>query len=95
MLMLDPRAAFETHVKEMQKRHDLCFKNICITALYLPAGSDGKESIYNPGDPGLIPGLGRSHAEGNGNPLQYSCLENPMDRGTWRATVHGVTKSWT
>ena len=49
----------------------------------------------NPGDPGLIPGLGRSLGEGNGNPLQYSCLGNPMDRGAWWATVHGVTKSWT
>ena len=44
------------------------------------------------GDLGLIPGLRRSPGEGNGNPLQYSCLENPMDRGTWRATVHGVAK---
>ena len=43
----------------------------------------------------LIPGLGRFSQEGNGNPLQYSCLENPMDRGAWKATVHGVTKSWT
>ena len=47
------------------------------------------------GDPGLIPELGRSPGKGNGNPLQYSCLENPTDRGAWRATVHGVTKSWT
>ena len=45
------------------------------------------------GDTGLIPGLGRSPGEGNGNPLQYSCLENPMDRGDWWATVHGVTES--
>ena len=45
------------------------------------------------GDPGLIPGLGRSPGEGNGNPLQYSCLENPMARGAWQATVHGVAKS--
>ena len=44
---------------------------------------------------GYIPGLGRSPGEGHGNPLQYSCLENPMDRGSWRATVHGVTKSQT
>ena len=58
-----------------------------------PGGSDGKESACNSGDPGLIPGLGRSPGEGNGNPLQYSCLENSMDRGTWRATVHGVAKS--
>ena len=47
------------------------------------------------GDAGLIPGWGRSPGVGNGNPLQYSCLENPMDRGAWRATVHGVTKSQT
>ena len=58
-------------------------------------GSDGKESACNAGDPSLIPGSGRSPGEGNGNPLQYSCLENPMDRGAWWATVHGVTKSWT
>ena len=53
------------------------------------------ESAYSAGDPGLIPGLGRSPGEGNGNPLQYFCLENPMDRGAWQATVHGVTKSQT
>ena len=47
------------------------------------------------GDPGSIPGWRRSPGEGNGNPLQYSCLENPMDRGAWWATVHGITKSWT
>ena len=57
-------------------------------------GSDGKESAYNAGDPGLIPGFGRSPGEGNGNQLQYSCLGNPMDRGTWRATVHRVAESW-
>ena len=48
-----------------------------------PGGSDGKASAYNAVDPGLIPGLGRSPGEGNGNPLQYSCLENPMDGGAW------------
>ena len=58
-----------------------------------PDGSDGKASAYNAGDPGSIPGLGRSSGEGNGNPLQYSCLENPMDRGVLQATVQGVTKS--
>ena len=52
---------------------------------------DGKESACNVGHPGLIPGLGRSPGEGNGNPLQYSWLENPTDGGAWRATVHGVT----
>ena len=54
-----------------------------------------KASAYNAGDLGSNPGLGRSTGEGNGNPLQYSCLENPMDRGAWQATVHGVAKSWT
>ena len=58
-----------------------------------PGGSDGKESAFSVGDPGSIPGLGRSPAEGHGNPLQYSCLENPMDRGAWWATVRGVAKS--
>ena len=57
--------------------------------------SGGKESSCNAGDLGLIPGLGRSPGEGNGNPLQYSCLEIPMDRGAWQATVHGVAKSRT
>ena len=52
----------------------------------------GKESAWKAGDPGPIPGLGRPHGEGNGNPLQYTCLENPMDRGAWRATVHGVAR---
>ena len=62
-------------------------------ALDFPAGSDGKASAYNAGDPDSIPGLGRSPGEGNGNALQYSCLENPMDGGGCQATVHGVTKS--
>ena len=57
-----------------------------------PGGSDGKESACKPGDVGSIPGSGRSPGEGNGYPLQYSCLENPMDRGAWQATVHGVAK---
>ena len=61
----------------------------------VPGGSDGKASAYNAGDPGLIPGLGRSPGEGNGNPLRYSCLENLMDRGAWWAAVHGVTKNRT
>ena len=58
-------------------------------------GSEDKASACNAGDPGSIPGLGRSPGDGNGNPLQYSCLENPMDRGAWQATVHRVTKSRT
>ena len=58
-------------------------------------GSYGKESAYKAGALGLVPGLGRSPGERNGNPLQYSCLENPMDRGAWWAIVHGVTKAGT
>ena len=61
----------------------------------MESGSDGKESACNAEDPGSMPGLERSSGEGNGYPLQYSCLENSMDRGTWWATVHGVTKSQT
>ena len=57
-----------------------------------PGGSVVKNPPANAGDVGSVPGLGRSPGEGNGNPLQYSCLGNPMDKGAWRATVHGVTK---
>ena len=60
-----------------------------------PGGSDGKESTSNAGNLGSIPWLGRSPGGGHGNPLQYPCLENSMDRGAWRAIVHGVTKSRT
>ena len=59
---------------------------------YFPGGSDGKESACNEEDPGSIPGLGGYPREGNGNPLQYSCLEIPMDRGAWRAIVYRVAK---
>ena len=58
-------------------------------------GEDGNESACNVGDPGSSPGLRSSPGEGNGYPIHYSCLENPMDRGAWRATVHGVTKRQT
>ena len=61
--------------------------------LILFRGSACKESACDTGDPGSIPGLGRSLGEGNGNPFQYSCLENSMERGTWQATVQGVAKS--
>ena len=57
-----------------------------------PGSSAGKESACNAGDPGLIPESGGSTGEGTGYPLQYSCLDNSMDRGTWQATVHGVLK---
>ena len=76
-----------------------CLKRSCgvvlLSAMDFPGGSDGKESAYNAGDPGSIPGSGRSPGEGSGNPLQYSCLGNPMDGGAWWATVCGVAKSQT
>ena len=64
-------------------------------ALGFQSGSVLKNPPANAGDAGLIPGSGRSSGEGNGNPLQYSCLQNPMDGGAWQATVHGVIKSQT
>ena len=73
--------------------------SLYISILYtmegFPGGSEVKVSACNVGDPGSIPGSGRSPGEGNGNPLQYSCLEYPMDGGAWQATVHGVAKSRT
>ena len=65
------------------------------TVGFMPGGSDGKESACYAGDLGSIPGLGKFPGEGNGNPLRYSCLENPMGRGVWQATVHEVAKSQT
>ena len=67
----------------------------CSAPNIFPDGSDGKVFAYNTGDQGSIPGLGRSPGERNGNPFQYSCLENPIDGGAWWSTIHGVTKSWT
>ena len=67
----------------------------CKATVFIRGDSDALESASNAGDLGLIIGSGRSPGEGNGYPLQYSCLEKPMDRGAWWATVHGVTKSWT
>ena len=69
---------------------DFHHSNRCVVGF--PAGSDSKESACNSGDLYLIPGLGRSHEEGNGNSLLYSCLEKSMDRDAWRATVHGGHK---
>ena len=65
------------------------------THMDFPGGSDGKESACNAEDLGSISGLGSSLGKRNGNPLQFSCLENPHGQQSWRATVHGVTKSWT
>ena len=76
----------------------LCKVQILISLAHIlgfPGSSSGKESTCNVGDLGLVPDLGRSPGEGNGNPLQYSCLENSMDGGAWQATVLGLAKSWT
>ena len=70
-------------------------RGILMYTIGFPSGSVSKESACNAGDLGSISGSGRSPGEGNGNPLQYPCLGNPMDRGTWRTTVHGSHKSQT
>ena len=72
-----------------------CF--LCITSVFNdPSQTEfiSKQSTCQAGDPAMIPGSGRCPGEGNGNPLQYSCLGNPMDRGAWQATIYGVTKDW-
>ena len=73
----------------------MIFKVTTVIVQDFPDSSVGKESTCNAGDLGFIPGLGRSPGEGNGNPVYYSCLENPMDGEAWWATVQGVAKSWT
>ena len=79
----------------MRKRvHQGCILSPCLFNLWnFPGGSEVKASACNAGDLGSILGSGRSPGEGNGNPLQYSCLENPMDGGAWWATVHGIAES--
>ena len=77
------------------KQRSLCFTSENWRRLKgIPGSLEVKASACNAEGPGSIPGLGRSPGEGNGNPLHYACLENPMDRGVWRAIVHGVAKSW-
>ena len=71
----------------------LLFNMLSMFVMGFPSSSVGKESTCNADDLGLIPGLGRYPGEGNGNPLQYSCLEISMDTGAWQTTVHGVTQS--
>ena len=73
--------------------HKTAQKNAILYKKELPRWLRGKESACNAGDTGMIPGSGRSPGEGNGNPLQYSCLETPMERRAWQAAVHGVAKS--
>ena len=90
--MVNDLAQFNSWVGKILWRMD---RLPTLVFLGFPGGSDGEESCCNAGDLGLIPGLERSPGGGHGNSLQYSCLENPMDRGACRATVHEVAKSWT
>ena len=83
MLLNNQSTTEEIHILKIPR--DKCF----------PGGSEGKDSACSVGDPGSIPGLGRSPGDRNGCPLQYSGLEHPMDRGAWRATVYGVANNWT
>ena len=85
---------FSVPLSHLKKRR-LQFISPNLIGLGFPGGSDGKASARNAGDLGSIPSSGRSPREGNGNPLQYSCLENSMDGGAWWAAVPGVAKSWT
>ena len=86
----------KTNAKLLCKVTILIYTSISLQTLQgFPSSSVGKESACNAEDWGLIPGSGRSPGERNGNPLQYSCLENPMDGEAWWATVHGIAKCWT
>ena len=78
---------------ESSQKPILCIVVYVCQSLGFSGGSDGKESACNAGDLGSVPGLGRSPGKGNNSPLQYSCLENYMDRGAWQTTAHGVAKS--
>ena len=93
--MFEIEAQCEKGSRILQFIKNLAAKLPGLGIMGFPDGSDGKESACNAGDPGLILESGRSPGEGNGNPPQYSCLENFMDRGTRQVIVHGVTKSWT
>ena len=95
--MLSCRNIFRRFVATSQCHHCSVFRfaHLCSGSKGFSGGSLGKESTCNAGDVGLIPGLGRLPRGRHGSPLQDSCLENPMDRGAWRAAVHGVTESET
>ena len=98
--MLRPRTSLTVKLSSVNWKIISRYTRIRVVTVFtsgwgFPGGSEVKASAYNAGDPYSIPGLGRSPGEGNGNPLQYSCRENPMDRGAWQATVHGVAKSRT
>ena len=83
------------HAKYLKRSSGVLQFDLTDYSLDFPGGSDGKESACNAGNLGLIPGSGKSPGEGDGYPLQYSCLENAMDRRAWQATVHGVANSQT
>ena len=107
-MLLCPHNIFEREPRVKYVLEEVCWRpsrwRFCVTiydpliqvfTLDFPGGADGKASAYKAGDPGSIPESGSSPGEGNGNPLQYSCLENPMDGGAWRATFRGVSESQT
>ena len=83
------KVSFHSSTKEGQSQRMLKLPHNCIHLKYFPSGSEGRASACSVGDLGSMPGLGRSPGEGSGNPLQYSCLENPMDRGAWWTRVMG------
>ena len=83
--------ALELSVSRLREDELWVKSPVAVLTLGFPGGSEGKESACNAGDPGSSPGLRSSPGGGHGNPLRYSCLENSMDRGAWRATAHGVT----
>ena len=94
--MSEPHRGWERKmVQSLGKAGWRFLKWLSIELASFPGGLAGKESACNVGDLGSMPGSGRSPGEGNGSPLQYPCLEDSMDRGAWRATVHGVAKSRT
>ena len=95
-----PPCGHSPQQQQQNENHGLWALNNHLIIVYghliiFPGDSDSKDSASNAGDPGSIPGSGRSPGGGNSNPLQYSCLQNPMDGGAWRTPIHGVTKSRT
>ena len=90
-----PAHTHRERITEVHKHQEMGVTGGLLGAAYrsFPGASGGRESTCNAGDAGSIPGLGKFSGEGNGSPLQYSCLENSTDRGAWWATVHGVIKS--
>ena len=94
-ISVDSGMLFISYIPHVQNYAHILYIHIFVHYMKLLRWLSGKETTCNSGDPGSIPGSGRSSGEGNGNPLQYSCLGNPMERGAWWATIHGVSKSLT